>query len=303
MSRYGISNVFIVILVGGRGKRLKPLSTDSRPKAFLSVTKDRKTMFKRVVERAKKIAPFGNIVVVANSHHAQLVKKDMPGIKRQNLILEPMPKNTAPAITLAALILKKLSEEIIMVVLPSDQYIGDKQDEEKCVDSIKSGIDFVKNSQGVLLVSGVRPKFPSTEFGYVKLKAESRKLKCENIYKVEKFVEKPDLDTAKKYVESGRYLWNTGMFIFKAGSILRTVERFAPDIYDILNKSDDMHEAYDKLPDISIDYAVMEKAGNIYCVEGSYKWQDMGSFESLKSILKRESRDFVLEDGKIVRIL
>ncbi len=301
MPRRIINDVFIVILVGGKGKRLKPLSTDSRPKAFLSITRDRKTMFKRTVERAQEIAPIENIVVVANSRHIDLVKNDMPDIERRNLILEPISKNTAPAITLAASVLKKLSGEIVIVVLPSDQYIADEMDKEEYLDSIKTGIDFVKDAREAILTLGIRPKFPSTEFGYIRIRGQGASVK--GIYKVEKFVEKPDLETAKKYIENGKYLWNTGTFIFKVSSILKAVKKFAPKIYNILSRFYDINEAYDKLPDISIDYAVMEKANNIYCIEGSYRWQDIGSFENLKSILKQESRDFVLEDGKIARIL
>lgn len=290
------ADVYAVILVGGKGKRLKPLSTDARPKAFLSITRDGKTMFRKTVERAGAIVPSGNIVVVANRLHSGLVKKDFPDIEKRNLILEPMSRNTAPAITLAALLLQNRLEDPIAVVLPTDQYV---LDEGPYLDALASGIDFVRENSNAIVVIGIDPGSPETELGYIKVRGPLGK----GIGKVEEFTEKPQLALAKKYVESGLYLWNTGVFIFKAATILRAVKAFAPLVLSQLERLDYSRKAYEMLPDISIDYAVMEKAKNIYCVKGLFQWKDMGSFESLKSILKRESRDFVLRNGKIVKII
>ncbi|OGW85402.1 MAG: hypothetical protein A2987_00565 [Omnitrophica bacterium RIFCSPLOWO2_01_FULL_45_10] len=290
--------VSAVILVGGKGKRLRPLSTDNMPKAFLSVTRDRKTMFRKTLDRILTIVPERDILVVANTAHSRLVKRDFPFLKRANFLLEPVSRNTAPAITLAALRIKEVSGDAIIVVLPTDQYVTDKK---KYLDSIRIGIDFVKKHSGVLLVLAVKPKGPATGFGYLRVKGGSRAKK--SIYKVEEFVEKPDVKTAKRYVKSGRYLWNAGGFIFRASSILRAVERLVPKIFDNLRNLKDIQSVYMKLPNISIDYAVMEKADNIYCVKGLYGWRDMGSFESLKEILEREGRKYVSRGKKIVKIL
>lgn len=293
-----MGEVYAVILVGGKGKRLKPLSTNSKPKAFLSVTKNKKTMFRNTVDRISNIIPSENIFVVANKAHARLVKRDFPNISKENLLLEPISRNTAPAIALAAKTLRDRFEDVVMVVIPTDQYV---MDEHKYLDSIKKGIKFVSKNRAALIALGVKPAFPSTELGYIRVQGKG--LMGQGIYKAERFVEKPDLKTAKKYLKSKRYLWNAGAFIFSTHAILKAFKIFARDIFNGLKEPDNITKRYKTLPDISIDYAVMEKADNIYCVKGSYRWQDMGSFESLKTILKREKRKFVLKNGKIVKIL
>lgn len=295
--------VYAVILVGGKGKRLRPLSSGARPKAFLSVTKDRKTMFARTVDRIGGIVPASDIVIVANRLHSRLVKRDFKQLEEKNLILEPVSRNTAPAITLAAFTLEKIDHDAIMVVLPADQYIKDEIDEDRYLDSIKRGLGFIETNDDAILVLGLRPTFPSTQFGYIKTIGHRPKTGDKNIYKVERFVEKPGFATARKYVESKKYLWNTGAFIFRADVILNAIKRFVPKIYNGLKGPGDLSASYKRLPDISIDYAVMEKAGNIFCVKGKYRWQDMGSFDSLKTILRGESRRFVEKGDKILKIL
>lgn len=294
------NSVYAVILVGGKGKRLRPLSTDARPKAFLSVAKDRRSMFRMALDRIKKIIPSDNIVVVANKAHAGLVRKDFPGIKKENLLLEPVSRNTAPAISFAASRLQARPGDAVMVILPADQYT---QDENEYLASITAGIEFAEKKDA-LVVLGVQPTAPSTKLGYVKLKGREGGSPAAPLYKVARFTEKPGPKTAEKFIADGAYLWNAGAFVFRAGVLLEAVKKFAPKIFDNLKRlKEDTAAYYRKMPDISIDYAVMEKAKNIYCVKGSYRWKDMGSFESLKEILRLESRDFAEKDGKIVGIL
>ena len=282
-------------MVGGKGKRLRPLSTEARPKAFISVTRDRKTMFRNTLERVAGLIGEGNIIVVANKSHARLVKRDFPGINKNNLILEPVSRNTAPAIAIAAHVIKKRNGCGIMVVLPSDQYIADKN---KYLAAIRSAVDFVRKKSDAIIALGIRPASPSTQFGYIKV--HSPWSIVHGPCRVAKFTEKPDLETAKRYVKSGQYLWNTGIFIFRATTIFKAIKKFSPGIYAVLDKG---AKRYKDMPDISIDYAVMEKARNVYCARGAYGWNDIGSFQSLISVLKRESRRFVLEDGKVTKIL
>lgn len=302
MHRSCTKDVYAVILVGGAGKRLKPLSTGSRPKAFISVTRDRLTMFARTLNRVRKIAPSGNVIVVANKRHVGLVKKDFSEISKRNLIREPASRNTAPAIMAAASVLQRIKDTALMVVVSTDQYIKDGRG---YLAAIRRGIDFVKANAGAIVTIGVRPDFPSTQFGYIRTKGAplTGKTGSRDMYKAEKFVEKPGSALAKKYLADGRYLWNSGIFIFTAAAIISEMERCAPVVARAFNDSNGLKKIYEKAPDISIDYAVMEKSKNVYCVKGDYRWQDMGSFDSLRVILKREGRGFIEKDGKITKIL
>ena len=294
-------SVYAVILVGGKGKRLRPLSTASRPKAFLSFDREKKTMFAATLERIRKMVPSENIVVVANALHSRLVRKDFPDIRRENLLLEPASLNTAPAIIFAASVLKKRKIDAIMAVLPSDQYVRDKGE---YLDSIKDGIAFIKKNRASLLALAVEPTFPSTGFGYIKIGPKARRtVSRHDIYRAEEFVEKPDLKRASGFIEEGIYLWNAGAFIFSASSILAATAEHAPKIFRAFADFDGTARAYKALPDISIDYAVMEKAKNLYCLKGKYDWMDMGDFASLKEILNLERRDFLARGDKVVKIL
>lgn len=294
------SLVHAVILVGGIGKRLQPLSSPSRPKPFLSVTKDNKTIFRKTVDRIKKIIPRENITVVANRSQARLVKKSFPNILKENLVLEKASRNTAPAIALAALKLKKKDPNAIMVVLPADHYIGDQNTYLK---TIKKGIDFVEKNPKAIVTIGLRPYFPATGYGYIKISQKS-KVKSKNcIFKVKKFIEKPDLKNAIRLIRGGNCLWNTGTFIFRANTFLGAVRRLSVDIYGGLKDLRRIDERYESLPNISVDYAIMEKAYDIYCVKGSYFWEDIGNFDSLKKVLKIERKRFMEKDGKVTKIL
>jgi mannose-1-phosphate guanylyltransferase len=163
----GIKNIYAVILVGGIGKRLMPLSKPSRPKPFLSVTKDNKTIFRKTVDRIKKIIPSQNITVVANQLQAHLVKKSFPKISKENLLLEKVSRNTAPAIALAALALRNRHPDAIMIVLPADHYIGN---EKSYLNTVTKGVDFVADNPNTLVTIGLKPRFPATGYGYIRVK-------------------------------------------------------------------------------------------------------------------------------------
>jgi mannose-1-phosphate guanylyltransferase len=301
--RRATHNVYAVILVGGIGRRLQPLSRPSRPKPFLSVTRDRKTIFRKTVDRVRQALPDENIIVVANKSQAKLVKKNFPALPKKNLLLEKASRNTAPAIALAALDIKRRDASAIMVVLPADHYIGNKK---TYLGTLKKAVDFVKKDPEAIVTIGLRPYFPATDYGYIKIvdspKSKVRSKRC-GVYAVERFVEKPDLKTAARFFSDGGYLWNAGTFIFRAVTYLGAIRRLASDIYGGLKDMRKIDERYERLPNISVDYAVMEKAYNIYCVKASYFWEDIGSFDSLKKVLKLEKRRFLEKDGKVTKIM
>ena len=299
-SRADERRVYAVILAGGIGKRLQPLSKPSRPKPFLSVTKDNKTIFRKTIDRIREIIPAENIAVVANKAQAKLVRKGFPRISKENLLLERASRNTAPAIALAALDLKKRHGDAIIVVLPADHYIGNKR---VYLNAIKKGINFIGKNPGALVTIGLKPYFPATGYGYIKLSHNRRRVSGGGLCRVERFVEKPDLKTAVSFLKDKNYLWNTGTFIFTATTFLGAIRRLAADIYGGLKDLRKIDERYEKLPNISVDYAIMEKAYDIYCVKCSYFWEDIGSFDSLKKILKREGRRFIEKGGKVTKIL
>jgi mannose-1-phosphate guanylyltransferase len=293
-------NTYAVILVGGKGKRLRPLSTNARPKPFLSITRDDRSMFRKTVDRVLRIIPIKNVLVVANKRHKGLVKQDLTGIESRNLILEPASRNTAPAIAYAARLLAKRMGDAVMVVLPADHYIAN---EKEYLVSLKKAVEFVKNTDNAIVTMGIKPTFPATQYGYIKIADRGSCIAYRGVEKVERFVEKPDISKARRFVKDENFVWNAGMFIVKASTMLNNIDKFAPDISKNLAAISRIRKFYKRMPNISIDFAVMEKANDIYCVKGSYGWQDVGSFDSLREILKKENRKFVEKDGKVLKIL
>jgi mannose-1-phosphate guanylyltransferase len=306
------SDVYAVILVGGKGKRLRPLSTDERPKAFLSITRDRRSMFANTLRRTVRVVPRQNVFVVANRLHERLVRRDFPGMPRGNLILEPVSRNTAPAVALAVRAIYERDRNAFVAVMPTDHYIRDERSQAACA---KAALEFMRGHRDAILVFGIKPTFPSTEFGYIKLRvakrgpngrgakaALGRAAGGAGAVRVDKFVEKPDAATAKRYLDSGEFLWNSGAFVSTARGFLDAFRKHAPRIWRGLKDVDEEGRGYEEMPDISLDYAVMEKARNVYCMKGDYGWDDVGSFAALKNVLRRESRSFVEADGKIISI-
>ena len=218
--------VTAVIMAGGRGERFWPKSRGNYPKQFLSLTKDGETMIQKTVKRLLPMVAMDDVFVVTNVSYAALVKEQLPQLPEENILLEPCARNTAPCIGLAAAVIRKKYGEAMMLVLPSDHLI---RYEEMYVDTLRQAVAVAEKDQNLVTI-GITPTYPETGYGYINFERDTD-LGMAGVYRVERFVEKPDLETAKQYLASHRYLWNSGMFVWKASSILANLESLMPDIY------------------------------------------------------------------------
>ena len=292
---------YAVIMAGGTGKRLWPLSREKRPKQVLELF-DGQTLLRRCFDRLSPVFDDRNIIVLTNAGYADIVRENLPDIPYDNVIAEPAVRDTAGAIGLAAAILTKYDSSATMAVVTADQII---EPAEVFQQAVTDAIRFVNEKPEALVTFGIKPTFPSTQLGYIKLTTAFKNAKCENtMYSVETFREKPDEKTARRYLKSGEYLWNSGMFVWKAKTILANLAQFAPKTTKPLNE---IHQAWDapdqeqileesflKLPKISIDYAVMEKASDVHAIKLDCRWLDMGSFASLADIISSDKRNNVV---------
>jgi len=295
---------YAVIMAGGTGKRLWPLSRQKRPKQVLKLL-DGQTLLGCCFERLTPIFDIRNIIVLTNVGYADLVRENLSNLPFGNVIAEPTVRDTAGAIGLAATILAKYDPDATMAVVTADQLL---EPAEVLQDALRDAFEFVGQNPEALVTFGVKPSFPSTQLGYVKCGEPRVCPKCKDaICDVEAFKEKPDPDTAKEYVDCGRYLWNSGMFVWKARTILKNLEKFAPQTgeplrriaaaWDTSDQEGALKEWFFKLPKISIDYAVMEKADQVYVIPLDCRWLDMGSFAALADIIESDANDNIVVAG------
>lgn len=278
-----------VIMAGGRGERFWPKSRGHYPKQFLSLTQDGETMIQKTVNRLLPLVELADIFVVTNIHYAELVQQQLPGLPKENILLEPCARNTAPCIGLAAAVIRHRYGEAMMLVLPSDHLI---RYEEMYVDTLRQAVAVAEQEKNLVTI-GITPTYPETGYGYICFERDA-KLAMPGVYRVERFVEKPDLETAKEYLSSHRYLWNSGMFVWKASSILANLEQLMPDIYTGLLRIETavdtpdyetvLETEYQAFRSESIDFGVMEKASEIYTLPGSFGWDDVGSWLAVERI-------------------
>lgn len=278
-----------LIMAGGRGERFWPKSRANLPKQFLSLTQDGKTMIQQTVERILPLVEMEDIFIATNASYCDLVKEQLPDIPFENILCEPMSKNTAPCIGLGAIHIAKKYSDALMLVLPSDHIISYQN---MFLQTVKDACE-VAEEDTALATIGITPTFPETGYGYIKFNTKIQKKRA---YQVERFVEKPNLDTAKQYLSSEEYLWNSGMFVWKTSSILGNVQEHMPETYDILQRILDsigadhyqqvLEEEYQKFPSQSIDYGIMEKASNIYILSGTFGWDDAGSWLAVSRVNK-----------------
>ncbi len=297
-----------VIMAGGIGTRFWPQSRESRPKQFLNFFDDR-TLFQNTVDRIRKMIPPQQILVVTNQHYVDLVQKQIPEIPKENIIGEPVGRNTAPCIALAAGIIMERDPEATMVVLPSDHYIT-KPDKYLAV--LQAAI--AKAGEGENLVTiGIEPHRPETGYGYIQYDTSKEdEFGGTTVHQVITFAEKPDLETAIRFLKSGDFLWNSGMFVWKASTILNEIRSDLPELYalteefEAIQKKDGIDKALDEFyqnaTDISIDYGVMEKARTVHVVPGDFGWNDVGSWLAVYELEEKDRQGNVIKvsDSRLV---
>ncbi len=310
-----------VIMAGGKGTRFWPLSTEEKPKQFLSLLGE-DTMLQMSVKRILPIIPMERIFIVTAKAYVELVKEQLPYLNEENIIVEPVGRNTAPCVGLSAFYINKRFKDATMVVLPSDHLI---QNEKEFLKLLKLGESFVEKESSALVTIGITPTRAETGYGYIKTKANTcynknlEKVLCipkdyqaaacdkiddeEQVFQVERFVEKPNKQKAEEYLESGEYLWNSGMFIWRVENILQLIEKHLNNTHKILEDiisvpSQEYNEAleknYEKVDNISIDFGIMEKADNIYVMPGDLGWDDVGSWKAIERYRERDKNNNIV---------
>lgn len=290
-----------VIMAGGKGTRFWPLSTEEKPKQFLKLIGN-STMIQMTVNRILPIIPIDRIFICTCERYVELVREQLPNLPIKNIIIEPESRNTAPCIALSALVISRYYKDATMVVLPADHLI---KDENKFTNVIIDGNEFIKENRDAILTLGMEPTRAEVGYGYINY----GNIAVPGINKVEKFVEKPNKEEAEKYLESGKFLWNGGMFIWKIDTIINKVKKYTPNIFEALsciqladeeNLQSIINENYRYTDEISIDYAVLEKSKNIYVLPTEIGWDDIGSWKAIERYRDKDQNGNIESGNSVI---
>lgn len=293
-----------LIMAGGRGERFWPKSRKNLPKQFLSLTDDGKTMIQLTVERLLPLVEREDIFIVTNKDYKDLVKKQLPNLPEENILYEPVGRNTAPCIGLGAVHIAQKYEDALMLVLPSDHLI---KYNSMFLNTLKEACKIAEEDTNLVTI-GITPDYPETGYGYIKFNSNECKGQA---FLVDRFVEKPTREVAKEYLDTEEYLWNSGMFAWKVSSILKNMECFMKDIYDGLMRIKDsigteqekmvLEKEFTAFRSESVDYGIMEKADNIFTIPGTFGWDDVGSWLAVERIRKSNEMGNVVS-GNIITV-
>jgi len=296
------NNYYAILMAGGVGSRFWPVSTTDFPKQFHDMLGSGDTLIQKTFSRLAKLIPTENILILTNERYNDLVLEQLPMVKPEQVLLEPAMRNTAPCILYASLKIQKLNPNAVMVVAPSDHWI---EDEDEFADNLQQCFDFCQK-ENALMTLGIQPTFPNTGFGYIEFdKSDSNPIK-----KVSQFREKPDYETAKSFLEAGNFLWNGGIFIWSVQSVAEAFEKFQPQMMALFQQGYDSYNAasekqfildnYSKAENISIDYALMEKAQNVYVLPATFDWNDLGTWGSLHDKLDKDEQNNSVVNATVI---
>lgn len=298
--------VAAVVMAGGKGERFWPKSRVKFPKQLLNLT-GKDTMIQQAIKRLEALINDDNIYIITNEDYAQLISQQVENIKPRNILIEPMGKNTAACIGLAAVHIGMKDPEAVMVIIPSDHLIKDCEEFKK---TLELSIQLANKADNIITI-GIKPTYPETGYGYIKIGKENDNAWKKDVFRVDRFVEKPDKKTAEGYIESNDYLWNSGMFVLKVSTLYKNMKKFMPDLYTALEniresigtdeEDNILNKEYSKLESISIDYGIMEKTKSIYVIPASFGWDDVGTWTSLERIHKPDGDGNILE-GNILSV-
>ncbi len=289
---------YIVIMAGGIGSRFWPYSRHTKPKQFLDILGTGRTLLQMTYDRFVEFAQPDQFLVVTHQSYRDLVKEQLPDIADAQILTEPIRRNTAPCIAYAAYRIFAKNPEAVMLVTPADHLI---LQEAKFASTIKKAIQ-AANQKGRLITLGIRPNRPETGYGYIQyLENESN----DPALKVKTFTEKPGQKLAKTFLESGEFVWNSGMFVWRADSLIDAIHQYLPDMADAFDGGQDylgtdreqefVNRAYSMVKNISIDYGLMEKSDQVYVILGDFGWSDVGSWHSLHELRSKDDDNNVIE--------
>lgn len=285
-------NLYCIIMAGGIGSRFWPLSRTDKPKQFIDILGTGKSLLQQTFDRMSRICPRENILIVTSQSYSNLVHEQIPNLSPSQVLLEPLRRNTAPCIAYATYKIKKQNPDAIAIVAPSDHLI---LNEDIFIDTIKKAAEFASMSSA-LITLGIRPSRPETGYGYIQIGKPIKDVP--SLFKVKTFTEKPNHELAQKFLESGEFYWNSGLFVWSIAAITSALESNLPEVnsifkdllpaYDTEKETESIATAYSECRNISIDYGVMEKADNVYVFCSEFGWSDLGTWGSLYTHLPHD---------------
>jgi len=294
-------NYYTVIMAGGIGSRFWPISTQQFPKQFHDMLGTGSTLIQQTYKRFESIIPSENILIATNKRYEDLVQEQLPEISKNQLLLEPAMRNTAPCILYSALKIYNKNPNGIMIVAPSDHWI---ENEKEFITNVQTGFDFCTNNDA-LLTFGIQPTSPNTGYGYIEFDPSEN-----NIKKIKTFTEKPNLKTAQQFLKKGDHYWNSGIFMWSVKSIITAFNHNLPEMLQLFengntvwntNHENDFIEVnYPKSKNISIDFGIMEKATNVFVLPAHFDWNDLGTWGSLYNKLPKDSFNNATVGGDII---